>query len=82
MDMKGLGRSAANATALTPIAFLDRSAAVYPEQTAIVYGDRRITYREFQARARRLASALAGRGIREGDMVSVMLPNILYQGPT
>jgi fatty-acyl-CoA synthase len=76
MDMTGLGRTAANSTALTPITFLDRSAAVYPGRTAIVYGEQRISYRDFQARARRLASALAGRGVREGDTVAVMLPNI------
>ena len=76
MDMTGLGRTAANSTALTPITFLDRSAAVYPGRTAIVYGEQRISYREFQARTRRLASALAARGVREGDTVAVMLPNI------
>ena len=76
MDMTGLGRTAANSTALTPISFLARSAAVYPDRTAVVYGDRRISYREFDARTRRLASALAARGIREGDTVSVMLPNV------
>jgi fatty-acyl-CoA synthase len=76
MDMIGLGRTAANSTALTPLTFLTRAAAVYPDRTAIVYGDHRITFREFDARTRRLASALAGRGIREGDTVSVMLPNV------
>ena len=76
MDMTGLGRTAAYSTPLTPITFLDRSAAVYPGRTAIVYGEQRVTYREFQARARRLASALAARGVRDGDTVSVMLPNI------
>jgi len=72
----GLGPTAANAAALTPIAFLPRAAAVYPDRAAIVYGDRRITYRELDTRTRRLASALAARGIGEGDTVAVMLPNI------
>ncbi len=72
----GLGRVEANSVALTPIAFLPRSAAIYPDRTAIVHGERRISYREFDARARRLASALAARGIGEGDTVSVVLPNV------
>ena len=37
----------ANFQSLTPLRFLERSAAVFPEKLAIVYGDRRLTYREF-----------------------------------
>ena len=73
---RGLGPGPANAAALTPLAFLPRAAAVYPDRTAIVHGDRRISYREFDARTRRLAAALAARGIGEGDTVAVMLPNV------
>jgi fatty-acyl-CoA synthase len=76
MDTAGLGPTAANSAALTPITFLPRSAAVYPDRTAVVYGDQRISYRELDARTRRLASALAKHGIRQGDTVSVMLPNV------
>ncbi len=72
----GLGPTAANFVPLTPISFLPRTAAVYPQRTAIIYGERRITYREYHARTRRLASALAARGIGEGDTVSVVLPNV------
>ena len=32
-------------TPLTPLAFLRRSAEVFPDKTAVVYGDRRISYR-------------------------------------
>jgi fatty-acyl-CoA synthase len=66
----------ANFAALTPIFFLPRAAAIHPERVAVVHGERRITYREFYARARRLASALARRGVRPGDTVAVMLPNV------
>src|SRR5262245_57309102 len=76
MYATGLGRTAANFTPLTPLAFLPRTAAIYPERVAIVHGARRTTYREFHARIRRLASALAARGIGEGDTVSVVLPNV------
>jgi fatty-acyl-CoA synthase len=72
----GLGRVHANFAPLTPIAFLPRSAAIYPERTAIIHGERRISYRAFDARTRRLASALAARGIGEGDTVAVVLPNV------
>src|SRR6266545_4258092 len=72
----GLGPGPANFSPLTPLRFLSRSAAVHPDRTAIVHGSRRISYREFDARSRRLASALAARGIGEGDTVAVVLPNV------
>jgi fatty-acyl-CoA synthase len=70
-----LDRNPANFQPLTPIGFLERAAAVFPEHTAIVHGPLRRSYAEFYARARRLASALAKRGIKRGDSVSVMLAN-------
>jgi len=71
----GLDRNPANFQPLTPLSFLERAAAVFPQRTAIVHGARSWTYREFYARARRLASALAKEGISRGDTVSVMLAN-------
>jgi fatty-acyl-CoA synthase len=66
----------ANSAVLTPVSFLTRSAAVHPDHVAVVHGEQRITYRQLEERARRLASALAQRGIRPGQTVSAMLPNI------
>ena len=74
--MQGLDKNAANFAALTPLTFLERSADVYPTRTAVLHGDERSTYAELRARARRLASALEGRGIRPGDTVAIMAPNI------
>ena len=70
-----LDRGPANHVALTPLTQLARVAATWPDKTAVVHGHRRFSYREFQARCRRLASALAARGIGPGDTVSVMAPN-------
>src|SRR5688500_6556158 len=70
-----LPRNPANYQPLTPLTFLDRSAAVYPDHTAIIHGRKRFTYREFYARSRRLASSLKREGISRGDTVSVMLAN-------
>ena len=70
-----LDRNAANFQPLTPLTFLERAAAVYPDQTAIVHGARSWNYRQFYARARQLASALTRRGIKRGDTVTVMLAN-------
>src|SRR6202050_1877856 len=72
----GLDRNAANFQPLTPLSFLARAAAVYPDQTAIIHGNRSWTYREFYGRARRLASALVKRGIKRGDTVAAVLPNV------
>ena len=73
---ENLDRNAANYQPLTPLNFLERAAAVFPDHVAIIHGTQRTTYSEFYARARRLASALAAKGIGVGDTVSPMLPNI------
>jgi fatty-acyl-CoA synthase len=65
-----------NYASLSPIVFLPRAAEIYPDRVAIVHGDLRITYAQFYERARRLASALRKAGVRPGDVVSVMLPNL------
>jgi len=70
-----LPRNAANFQPLTPLSFLARAAEVYPDRTAIIHGARSWTYAEFYARARRLASALAKRGIKRGDTVAAVLAN-------
>src|SRR5437764_3701761 len=70
-----LDRNPANFQPLTPLSLIDRAAAVYPDHTAIIHGRLRRSYAEFYARARRLGSALAKRGIRRGDTVTVMLAN-------
>ena len=70
-----LDRNPANFQPLTPLSFLERAAAVFPDHTAVIHGARKWSYAEFYARARRLASALAKRGVRRGDTVSVMLAN-------
>jgi fatty-acyl-CoA synthase len=70
-----LDRNAANFQPLTPLSFLARAAGTYPETPAIIHGGLSRNYRDFYARARRLASALSRRGIKRGDTVSVMLAN-------
>ena len=70
-----LDRNPANYQPLTPLGFLERAAAVFPDRTAIIHGPMRRTYRDFYARSRRLASALAKAGIKRGDTVSAMLAN-------
>ncbi len=70
-----LDKNAANYQPLTPLTFLARSAAVYPDHVAIIHGQQRTTYAMFYARARKLASALVKAGIQKGDTVSVILAN-------
>jgi fatty-acyl-CoA synthase len=62
-------------TELTPVAFLRRSAYVFPDRTGIVHGARRYTYRQFEARVNRLASGLRALGLRHLDRVAALLPN-------
>jgi len=62
--------------ALCPISFLDRSASVYPDKAAVIYGDTTYSYAEFADRVRRLASALKQVGVEYGDKVAFLVPNI------
>ncbi|MBI2527453.1 MAG: acyl-CoA synthetase [Candidatus Rokubacteria bacterium] len=70
-----LDKNPANHAPLTPLSFIERTAHVYPGTLAVVHGARRFTWAETYARSRRLASALARRGIGAGDTVATMLAN-------
>ena len=72
----GLDKTPANYVPLTPLSFIARSAAVYPDHLSAVYEGRSFTWSETYERCRRVASYLAGRGIGEGDTVAAMLPNV------
>src|SRR5712692_1112338 len=83
---RDLERNEANYTALTPVSFLAKAGEVYPERVAVIHGEVRRTWRETYERARRLASALVQRGVKRGDTVAAMLPNVpamveLHFGP-
>ena len=78
-DETGLERTAANFVALTPLSFLARAGDVHADHLAIVYRDTRRTYRTYRERVSRLASALGARGVRPGDVVATLLPNIPAQ---
>ena len=75
-DETGLGKTAANFVPLTPLSHLARAAQIWPEREALVYRARRLTYADYHARVSRLASALAGLGVRPGDVVATILPNL------
>ncbi|MGY2919702.1 fatty-acyl-CoA synthase [Bradyrhizobium sp. USDA 3262] len=72
----GWTRRRPNYVPLSPLSFLARSAAVYPDHISAVYEDRSFTWKQTYERCRRFASYLAGRGIGHGDTVAAMLPNI------
>ncbi len=72
---RDLDRNPANFQPLTPLQFLERAAAVFPDRCAIVHGSMRRSYADFFSRSRRLASALARAGIGRGDTVAVLLAN-------
>ena len=78
-DETGLGMRRAHFVPLTPLSHLRRAALVFPDREALVYGPRRYTYAEYHARVSRLASALIGMGVRPGDVVATLLPNIPAQ---
>jgi fatty-acyl-CoA synthase len=60
---------------MTPLSFLERTAAAFPERTAVVDGQERLTWADFRERARRLARALQSHGVERGDRVAFLAPN-------
>ena len=71
-----LHKCAANYVPLTPVSFLARAAKFFGDRTAVVHGNLRFTYAKFYGRARRLADALTKAGIRRGDTVAILAPNV------
>ena len=78
-DETGLEKNAANYVPLTPLSWLNRARAVFPDHLAVVYGTHRKTYAEYHERVTRLASALQKLGVQSGDVVATVLPNIPAQ---
>ncbi len=72
----GLDKNLANFVQLTPLTFLERAASVYPDHTAVVYGETKRTWPEIYSRCRCLASALKNRHVGTGDIVAVLASNL------
>ncbi|MFD3191830.1 acyl-CoA synthetase [Sedimentitalea sp. HM32M-2] len=73
---EGLSQTPANYVALSPLSFIERSAAIYPDYPAVVYNDVRRDWQETYTRCRRLASALQARGVGKNDTVSIIAANV------
>lgn len=70
------GSSSVNYEPLTPLSFLRRAAFVFGDKTAVIYGDRCYTWKEFSSRVNRLSSALKDMGIKKGDKVAFLCRNL------
>lgn len=75
-DETGLEKRAANYVPLTPLSHLRRAADVFATREALVYGEKRWTYAEYAERVTRMASGLKKLGVRPGDVVATLLPNV------
>ncbi|MEC7910930.1 MAG: acyl-CoA synthetase [Pseudomonadota bacterium] len=71
-----LEKNLANYTELTPLSFLERTARVFPDHTAVIHGSIRRNWLETYKRCIKLASSLSNLGIGKGDTVAMMLPNV------
>ncbi|MEM8979099.1 MAG: AMP-binding protein [Pseudomonadota bacterium] len=78
-DETGLGKCAANYVPLTPLSHLRRAVRIFPDRTAWIYGQRRMSYADYYKRCSQLASALVNIGVQPGDVVATVLPNIPAQ---
>src|SRR6201987_5070813 len=72
----GLDRNPANYIPLTPVSFLTRAASAFANKIAVIDGERRYTYTQLHDRCVRLASALAGLGVKRLDTVAIIASNI------
>ncbi|MDI9245998.1 acyl-CoA synthetase [Marinobacter sp. CHS3-4] len=72
----GLDQNAANYVPLSPLSFIRRAAAVYPNKPAVIYNDECYSWQQTYSRCCRLASVLQSFGISRGDTVAVLLPNV------
>ena len=72
---QGLAQSSANFTPLSPLSLLRRAASIYPDKTAVIHHQRRLTWGEIFGRCQRVASALTKRGIGKGDTVAILSAN-------
>ncbi|HTP16235.1 MAG TPA: AMP-binding protein, partial [Streptosporangiaceae bacterium] len=70
------GAGSVSYTALSPLSYLERSARVWPDKVAVIYGGRRLTYGELAAEAQRVARALRASGVGPGDRVAYLMPNL------
>ena len=78
-DESGLEKNEANYVPLTPLSHLRRASTVFSDRTAVIYGSHRKSYSEYYQRCSQLASALKKIGIRPGEVVATVLPNIPAQ---
>lgn len=72
----GLDANPANYTVLSPISYIQRSAFVYPNRVAQIHQDTQYTWGETYERCVKLASALNKLGVKKGETVSFLCPNI------
>jgi fatty-acyl-CoA synthase len=78
-DETGLEKTAANYVPLTPLSHLRRAAHVFADDMAVVYGKHRKTYAAYYDRCTRLAAALSSMGVKPGDVVATLIPNLPAQ---
>ena len=69
-------KNKANYWALTPISFLERTNKIWPEKIAWIHGSKSNTYKELRSRCLNIANGLKIKGIRKGDTVAALLPNV------
>ncbi len=73
--MAGIEHPGVSSDPLTPVVFLERTLRVFPERTAVVHRDQRLSYAEFAEETGRMAGALRRAGVQEGDRVAILSPN-------
>lgn len=75
LDFENLKKNNANYVNLTPLSFLNRTADIYPERTAVIYNDVNYNWEQIRKRCLSIAAFLKSRGIGKNDTVSLLTFN-------
>ena len=54
---------------------INRNAKLYGSNTALLFGDQRVTHAQYAERTARLAAGLAAAGVGQGDRLAILAPN-------
>ncbi len=73
--MGSISSSRLGVVPMTPVSFLKRARAAFGDRCAVIGPAGATTYSELASRCERMAGGLAARGVRPGDVVSVLAPN-------
>ncbi len=63
----------------TVVSLFDRAADKYPDNTAVIYEDEKLTYADVRKKSEAIAAYIKSKGLTKGDVVAILIPRGTYQ---